>query len=225
MLRTSFWLPVILVSLVFAIGFFVFGFTYDVPCPECGSDGKVTCGYCNGQGKKKMPIWKEGEIIGWVLDDCPVCEGTGTVPCKLCQGTGDFWMLSVTSSSLLFFLLQLAISFVFFHLDYAIQSIYLERNPWVRDIEEMSWGYFKPMYWTWLFYHDRKRWVKYIMVLLSICTPIVVLTWSLIFTSFFEYPRMTPEVFSIGLAFGTILMILFASFNITKAFFRISSFP
>ena len=151
MLKTSFWLPVILVSLVFAIGFFVFGFTYDVPCPKCGSDGKVRCGYCNGQGKKRMPVWEDFPPLHYIWDDCPVCEGTGTVSCNLCEGTGGFWMLSVTSSSLLFSLLHLFIFFVFFGLEYAIQSVYLESNPWVRDIKEMSWGYFRPMYWTWLF--------------------------------------------------------------------------
>jgi hypothetical protein len=207
--KSSFWFPAIFVILIFAFGFFMFGFTYDVPCPKCGSDGKVTCGYCNGQGKKEMPIWKEGEIVWWVLDDCPVCEGTGTISCNLCGGTGSFWMFSTPGSSLLFFLIYLFSFLIFFGLDYAIQSVYLERNPWVRDIREMSWGYFRPMYWTWLFYHDRKRWVKYSMALLSICTPIVVLTWSLVFTSFVEYPRMTAEVLIKGSALGTILLILF----------------
>lgn len=207
--KIPFRLLVILLILIFAVGFSVFGFTYDVSCPKCGGDGKVPCSYCNGQGKKMMPIWDDFPPR-YVYGDCPVCEGTGKVSCDICEGTGRFWMLSVVGSTLQFFLLYLFTFLGFFGLDYAIQGIYLDNNPWVQDIKEMSWGPFRPLYWTWLFYHDWRRWVKYGTVVGSICTLFFVSSFSYLFRTYAEYPRMTTEVFMMGSAFGTILMILFA---------------
>jgi hypothetical protein len=120
----------------------------------------------------------------------------------------------------MFLLLYLVTFLGFLGFDYAIPSVYLENNPWVRDIKEMSWGYFKPMYWTWLFYCDRKGWVKYSTVLGCIFTPILVIFWSLIFRDFVKYPRMTLEVFTMGSAFGTILMI-FSLLHCILLFFTI----
>jgi hypothetical protein len=60
--KIPFKLLVVLFLFFFAIGFFLFGFAYDVSCPKCGADGKVPCSYCNGQGKKRHLFGKISQI-------------------------------------------------------------------------------------------------------------------------------------------------------------------
>jgi hypothetical protein len=54
----------------------------DGSCSECGGNGSMECGYCNGGGTRTC--WKcdgDGEM------ECRECDGNGTEDCSKCDGT------------------------------------------------------------------------------------------------------------------------------------------
>jgi hypothetical protein len=77
------------------------------------------------------------------------------------------------------------------------------------DVKEMGfWN--NPMYTTWLFYHDHKKWAKWNTVAFSVFAVFVVSLFGAVFTFIPALPPITPENFWTGWAIATTLMFLFA---------------
>lgn len=179
-----------LISLIltFAIGFGIVGFTYNVACPKCEG---------TGEGEWHMIYDFETELWKYVQRSCSACGGSGQI-----------WMPTSMSFALIFFM-GFSLTFLgIFGLDYFIQSWRLEWNPWVKDVEEMGF-WFNPMFWTWLFYHDRGKWVKWntiggsagVIFLVSILAIMLTFAPSLVPTP--------PEYFWTGWVVATMLMVFF----------------
>jgi len=94
-----------------------------------------------------------------------------------------------------------------FGLDYFVR--YWRSNPWVVDVKEMGF-WFNPMYWTWLFYHDHKKWAKWDTLIISAYAVFLVTLFGAIFVYVPALLRVTPEAFWAGWIIATISMILFA---------------
>lgn len=112
----------------------------------------------------------------------------------------------VSHSTFLVSFFSILVFFGLFGLEYFRDSVWLDRNPWVRDVEEMNF-WFNPMYFTWLFYKDRKRWVKWTVALSFVGAIVLVVVFGSILFGFsgssYLIMRMTPEVFWKGCIFGS----------------------
>jgi hypothetical protein len=96
-----------------------------------------------------------------------------------------------------------------FGFEYFLLQWRLDWNPWVKDVKEMDF-LFNPMYWTWLFFHDHKKWARWNTI---ISTPSVVFLVSLLGIAFGFFTRSPPasaEAFLVGWAISLVLMTLFA---------------
>jgi len=52
--------------------------------------------------------------------------------------------------------------FLFIFIEEIIDDWRVYSNPWVEEVEEMDY-WFNPMFFAWLYCHDRKRWMKLTM--------------------------------------------------------------
>jgi len=189
LLKLSFKILLVLLLFCFAIGFYFFGFTYDVACPKCNGTGQVW--------EKRYDF----DIETWV---------TGYWPCSTCLGTGKVYLYSSASYALAFFFGFIFCFLSLFALDYGITALRLDKNPWVKDVKEMRY-WFNPMYFVWLFHVNRKKWVKWTTALSLIATLIVVPAIVLPLTSYqlILTPVSGQNIFA-GWLVGTILTIPFA---------------
>lgn len=156
-----------------------------ITCPDCGGKGEV------------WEMWYDFDVGTWV-------QGYRT--CSKCDGTGLFWIYTVSHSTFLVSFLSILVFLGLFAFEHFRVSLWLDRNPWVRDVEDMNF-WFNPMYFTWLFYKDRRRWVKWnIAGSLVGAIVLVVVFGSILFgfsSSSYLITRMTPEVFWKGCIFGS----------------------
>ena len=118
-------------------------------------------------------------------------------------------MFSPFGSALVLFFAFMLLFLGLFGLDYFVRYWRLEWNPWLVDVKEMGFWY-NPMYWTWLFYHDHKKWAKWDTVIISACAVFLVTLFGAIFVSVPALLPVTPEAFWAGWIIATMLMILFA---------------
>ena len=132
----------------FAIGFYFFGFTYDIVCPKCDGTGQ------------EWTMWFD-------FDVGRSFEGYDT--CRTCDGSGKVYTFSSVSVAVICFIIFVFGFLAVFALAYFFSAFRLEANPWVKDVEEMHF-LFNPMYFSWLFYVDRKTWVKWNTVISLIFT-------------------------------------------------------
>ena len=123
------------ILILFLISTFAIGFYF------FGSSREEICPTCDGTGREWTPFW-------------------GYLDCSRCDGSGKVYTASFFSLALIFFVIFVFGFLALFALAYFFSAFYLEANPWVRDVEEMEF-LFNPMYFTWLFYVDRKKWVKW----------------------------------------------------------------
>jgi hypothetical protein len=91
----------------------------------------VTCPTCDGAGE----VWGEYydfDVGTWVV---------GYRECGSCDGTGLFWLHSASYSTLFISFLSILVFSGLWFLGYALDSLRLDKNPWVRDVKEMGfWG-------------------------------------------------------------------------------------
>lgn len=202
---------------LFSVGFYVDRFVYGKTCPECGGTGEVVCTSCNGigtcswcGGSGKDRIFNPDAVCPLCdgTGDCRMCDGTGFRNCDACVGSGVFWMFSATSATLVFFIALLLSFLALFGFEYFVHSLWLNRNPWVRDVKEMHF-WFNPMFLTWLFHLDRKKWVKWVTPICLVGAILIVFDFALILVvPSGILSRMTPEIFLIGMVSAIGLMTL-----------------
>lgn len=185
----SFMFFIILFISTFAIGYSISGFSYNVTCPECEGTGEVW---------ERWSDWVDG-----------LAPRSGYRICPTCHGSGQIMMLSTFGSALIFFIASMFLFLGIFGLDYFIQSWRLEWNSWVADVKEMGF-WFNPMYWTWLFYHDHKKWAKWNTIASLACAIFLVTIFGVIFAFTPSLSRITSEDFWTGWVIATTLMIFFA---------------
>ena len=180
-----------LISLIltFAIGFSVVGSSYSVTCPRCEG---------TGEGEWHRHYDFETGLWSYVQR-----------PCSACGGSGQIWMSSSISFALMFFVGFILTFLGIFGLDYFIQSWRLEWNPWVKDVEEMGF-WFNPMFWTWLFYHDRDKWAKWNTIGISACAIFLVSIFAAMLAFGPSLVPTPPEYFWTGWVVATMLMVFFA---------------
>lgn len=118
-------------------------------------------------------------------------------------------MLSPFGSALVFFFASMLLFLGGFGLEYYVLQWRLEWNTWVVDIKEMDF-LFNPMYWTWLFCHDHKKWARWNIIIGTPCAIFIVTIFGAIFTFIPSLPPIAPETFWIGWIIATELMIIFA---------------
>jgi len=182
-LKRSFKLLIIFLVFIFVLEFYFFGFTYDVDCPICGGTGQI------------WDKWYDFEVNTWV---------TGYRTCPTCTGSGKIYVYTSAVFSLAFFLSSVVCFFALFGLDYGLTAFRLDMNPWVKDVKEMHF-WFNPMYFVWLFYADRKKWMKWTTTLSLVSTLILVPTIAALLTSS-STPTTGQNVF-VGWLVGTVLTV------------------
>jgi len=205
--------------LFFVVGFYLDGFSYGKTCPKCDGTGKVictsghgtgTCSWCGGSGKDLIFNPNATCPLCDGTGDCKMCNGTSFRDCDACVGSGWFLMYSAMSSIFMFFTAFLFCFLGLFCLEYLAHSIWLNHNPWVRDVEKMGF-WFNPMFFTWVFYRDHKRWVKLITAICLVAAILIVINFAMILmTPFYTMSRMTSEIFLTGTVSAICLMILFS---------------
>jgi uncharacterized membrane protein YoaK (UPF0700 family) len=96
--------------------------------------------------------------------------------------------------------------FLFIFIEEIIDDWRVYSNPWVEEVEEMDY-WFNPMFFAWLYRHDRKRWIKLTM---AISLPFSFI-YGLIIVWLITLNWATLEVlltgFLVGAAFTTLLAI------------------
>lgn len=128
---------------------------------------------------------------------------------------GDFYFIpcpkcSTATCALWFSTISIILFFLFYASAYAFESFTLRVNPWIMKVKHMSLG-FNPMYFTWLFGRDRKRWAKWINL---IC-----LVFASVFGGMFVWIIAHPgystswDNFQSGCFFGSLSTILLAFAN------------
>ena len=147
-LKLSFKILFFFLVSTFAIGFYFFGFTYDIVCPKCDGTGQ------------EWTMWYDFDV-GRSFE--------GYVTCRTCDGSGKAYTFSSVSVAVICFIIFVFGFLAVFALVYFFSAFRLEANPWVKDVEEMHF-LFNPMYFSWLFYVDRKTWVKWNTVISLIFT-------------------------------------------------------
>jgi len=169
--------------LIFAIGFYLTGFTYNITCPKCGGSGRV------------WSEWYDFNYHVWVQ---------GYRKCPTCGGSGEVWMYSYISIGLMSFLAHIALFLSFFALNYMITSFHLSRNPWVKDIKQMSF-WFNPAWYIWAFHTNRRKWLKWSTAIASIAAIITCVDFGLALaptsSTITLWLHMTNRDFWIGLAY------------------------
>jgi hypothetical protein len=80
---------------------------------------------------------------------------------------------------------------VLFGLDYFFNAWRLESNTWVADVKEMDF-LFNPMYWTWVFYHDHKKWASWNTLFSFVLTVLFGIPIWLVFTFILYAPPTMP---------------------------------
>lgn len=196
--RLSIWI-------MFAVLFFVFlfifssvlpmGYTYDKVCPECNGSG--ICWVCGGTGR----IWYMPPNDDW----CAACNGGGE--CFKCDGTGLVAHLMYSSlgatiySSWIFVFSFLGLFFVI----YVVLEISLLFNDWVYDVEGMNFlG--NPMFMTWLYATDRKRWIGWAVPMIAVAG----ILFGVAFGIIIFWGHITQESFLVGSFFSILLLFLFS---------------
>jgi len=178
--------------LIFAIGFYLTGFTYNITCPKCGGSGRV------------WSEWYDFNYHVWVQ---------GYRKCPTCGGSGEVWMYSYISIGLMSFLAHIALFLSFFALNYMITSFHLSRNPWVKDIKQMSF-WFNPAWYIWAFHTNRRKWLKWSTAIASIAAIITCVDFGLALaptsSTITLWLHMTNRDFWIGLLIGALLLIPFS---------------
>jgi hypothetical protein len=128
-------------------------------------------------------------IIFWHSADesCSRCDGTGEVwstgipyfgipsgwvNCSSCRGTGLVWRPSALAAAAIYTPLFIITFFVLFYLAYFGSLMSATANPWVIKVDRMDGPFFNPMYTTWLFVRDRRRWAAFYTVVTVLVTPI-----------------------------------------------------
>lgn len=205
--------------ILFFVGFYVDGFSYGKICPKCNGTGELVCDSCHGTGTCSWCGGTGKDIIFNPDATCPLCDGTGDCPmchgtglrdCSACVGNGIFRIYSTMSATFIFFIALIICFLALFGLEYFVHSLWLDRNPWVRDVKEVHF-WFNPMFLTWLFYQNRKRWVKWITAFCIIGAVVLVLDFALtVAMPSYTTSRMTPDTFLIGIISATSLMVLFS---------------
>jgi len=112
-------------------------------------------------------------------------------------------MFTSVGSSLLFSTIFSLCFFGAFGLEYAVDAFRLDMNPWVFDVKDMDF-WFNPMFLTWLFGRDRRRWAKWTTA--SSLIVAVILGTTLAILASIE--RATRDVMLIGCVFGMTFTIL-----------------
>jgi len=104
--------------------------------------------------------------------------------------------------------------FGLFLLDYIYCEFYTVMNPYVQEVEEMEWP-FNPMYFTWLFNKDRRKWALYSTI---IVTPLAI-ALGIVLSSFFIQERLSAG--NLWWGFVTVaLFMTFAAFCLYKGLFK-----
>jgi hypothetical protein len=191
-LRLSFKFLMVFLTAFFAIGLYLFGFTYNITCFRCGGTGKV------------WENWYDFDVGTWVQ---------GYRECGTCGGTGKVWVYSFITIALISSFAYISCFLMIFALNYAVTSIQLGRNPWVKDIKEMHF-WFNPVYLTWLFHTDRRKWLKWTTTLALIATIMIILNFGLILAptspTIVLWLRMENQNLLAGLLTGAAFVTLFS---------------
>jgi len=67
------------------------------PCPACAQRGGEQCIFCDGTGRREVPIdvskrdINDDSVMGLTRRspyECTACKGAGMILCKTCRGTG-----------------------------------------------------------------------------------------------------------------------------------------
>jgi hypothetical protein len=164
-----------------------------------GLHSTITCPKCDGKGEV-WEMWYDFDAGTWI-------QGYRT--CRTCDGTGRFWLYTASHSTFLVFFSSIFVFLGFFGLSYAVESIILDSNPWIRDVKEMG-RWFNWMYSTWIFHKNRKTWVKWTTAFCFVGSILLVVEIGLIFySSSYVITRMPLEVFWSGCIFGIASATLF----------------
>jgi len=83
-----------------------------------------------------------------------------------------YWHYSTLSVVAIYTLVFTIIFFGMFFLSYIGCAFYAEVNSWVSEVDRMDWG-FNPMYGTWLFATDRRRWARYVTIIFALFSPFI----------------------------------------------------
>ena len=121
-------------------------------------------------------------------------------------------MLSPFGSALALFVTFSLFFLGFFGLLHLLSSNLLESNPWVVDANEMD-RWFNPMYDTWLYYHDHKKWAKWNTLFSLVLTVLFGTSIWLVFTILSAPPTIPENSWTnswTGWAIATALMVPFA---------------
>jgi len=205
------WLITILVFFVsLVVMASVYGFSDGKQCPKCGGAGETICTSCHGSwcGGSGKDIVFNPDLACPLCNgtgSCNMCNGTGLRTCWTCNGSGWYWMYAPAGSSLLLSIIFSLCFFGAFSLEYIIDAIRLGMNPWVNNVEHMGF-WFNPMFFTWLFGRDRRRWAEWI-VAISLLTAVPL---GIIFGFIAMSDRATAEVFWVGFIFGVVFMTFLA---------------
>jgi hypothetical protein len=114
--------------------------------------GGYVCPTCNGAGKIFVRgVWELGIPDSW--ETCPTCGGTGWI-----------WTPSLQNTVAVVCLFSLFLFLGLFLLMYASSGFYAAMNPYVNHVESMDW-FFNPMYLTWLFVKNRRKWSLYATIM------------------------------------------------------------
>jgi hypothetical protein len=179
-LKLSFKILLFFLISTFAIGFYFFGTTHEVICPTCDGTGQV---------------WGT-----WFDFDAGTLH-QGYLNCSNCDGSGKAYTPSSVSLALICFIIFVFGFLALFALTYFFSAFRLEANPWVKDVKDMEF-LFNPMYFAWLFYVDRKKWVKWNTAVSLMVTVLLVAVFVLL-----NNPNQDSLA---GFLIGTILTIPFA---------------
>lgn len=126
-------------------------------------------------------------------------EGYDT--CRSCDGSGKVYTFSSVSVAVICFIIFVLGFLAVFALAYFFSAFRLEANPWVKDVEDMHF-LFNPMYFSWLFYVDRKTWVKW--------NTVISLIFTLLLLAVFVLSQNANQNTLVGWLIGAALTIPFA---------------
>jgi hypothetical protein len=121
------------------------------------------------------------------------------------QGVLERWNYNLTGAAVVLSLIDLVVFLGLFGFSYAVTAFRLSNNDWVHDVEDMDF-WFNPMFDTWLFAKDRKRWAKWTVG----GTAIVTLFLGPWLFFLFSYKSVTLDTFFAGVLVTIPVTLLFS---------------